>query len=131
MQFKGAFLHNEFRKAEKGSQTSNKNPFDLTQVHYEWKEDLDFVSEAIDASKKAFQKWKRLTIAERLPYFHKLKDEFKKRAPEIENSIILEIGKARWEAKQEAQALSSKIEITLSTMIPILEQIASHGTTKE
>ncbi len=130
LNFKGSFLDNKFEAASKGRLHKNINPYNLETL-FEWNEDSELVYSAIESSKRAFLKWKNTSIEERIDYFKKLKIAFQNKASELEESIILEVGKARWEAKQEVQALSAKIDITIATMFPIMKFIADQGRSSE
>src|SRR6185503_18472622 len=71
------------------------------------------VNEACAAAKKAFRKWSHTSLGERKDHLLKLKKAFQDRADEMARLISREVGKPLWEAKTEAAALASKIDITL------------------
>lgn len=129
LKYQGSYIENQFILSEKGIRHSNINPFNLKTPHFEWMEDTHLARPSVDAAKRAHPAWAALSLEERAKYLANLKASFQKHAQELEDSIILEMGKARWEAKQEVSALSSKIDITLSTMIPAMKSLSEIAST--
>lgn len=123
MKFQGAFVANQFLKSKSGQLWKNENPYDLSQAHFTWYEDPRLVAEAVEAARLAFQEWKDAPLSSRVETLNKFKAALKKRAAEFEEIIIAEAGKARWEAKQEVDALSNKIDISIQSGLSMLEKI--------
>lgn len=120
--FKGAYVGNEFVYSKKGTSWCQKNPFNLEQI-FEWHDQSEFVDTAIENAQKAFEKWSRLSQDQRNHYLLQLQSSFKKREAQFEELIILEAGRTRWEARQEAQALSKKIQVSMETMLPLIKEM--------
>ncbi len=76
---------------------------------------------ATDAAKKAFPLWARLPLEERKTYLHKLKERFETNKDQLALAISRDTGKPLWEAKTEAAALISKIDITLNYSLDLVK----------
>jgi len=126
-----AYLDGQFRSAIKGREWTDLQPYRLNEPLCQWREDTTFVNEAVSVADREFRRFSSLPRGERINLLHRLKQCLEKREAEIENLITLETGKARWESRQEAKALSSKIQITLDTVLPLVEQIEGTGRTNK
>lgn len=120
--FKGAYLGDEFVYSRKGTSWRQINPFNLEEI-FEWHDQSEVVDAAIENAEAAFIKWSRLSQDQRNQYLIRLQNSFQKREAQFEELIILEAGRTRWEARQEAQALSKKIQISIETMLPLIKQM--------
>lgn len=78
------------------------------------------VEKAVHSARKAFLPWARLSIDERKNKLLKLKEVFDAHLDEMTQVIARETGKPLWEAKTEAQALGSKISITVDHSIALV-----------
>lgn len=125
--YKGALISGEFFKSKTGTEWIHSNPFHLDEVYFSWFEDESLVSKAINAGHEAFRKWKLKGISERASLLKKLAELFAKNESLIGELIARETGKAIWEAKAEASALSSKIRISLDIMLPAVQALEKIG----
>jgi succinylglutamic semialdehyde dehydrogenase len=125
--FKGSFVANEFTKSKSGATWENRNPFDWTELHFEWFEDTELASQAIDEASRALFEWSNLSYEKRAQKISDLKNEFIKEEKKIAELIARETGKAIWESELEAKALSAKIDVSLNIMMPAMKQIEAIG----
>lgn len=96
---------------------------DKSQTILEWREDTALVSDAVEASERAFASWSQTSLKDRIDLLSGFKAAFEKRVNQFEEAIVIETGKARWEARIEAQALIKKLELSLQTMLPLIQAI--------
>ncbi len=112
--YKGSYINGAFAPVEGSDGTWQiKSPADLKDTVIEIKSSYRHVPEACAAAKKAFPKWRALSIDARKEYLLKLKKAFQDRAEDMAKVISRETGKPLWEAKTEAAGLVGKIDITL------------------
>ncbi|ODS51109.1 MAG: N-succinylglutamate 5-semialdehyde dehydrogenase, partial [Bdellovibrio sp. SCN 50-8] len=76
---------------------------------------------ACQAARKAYLPWARRPLEERKQLLKKLKDVFNAHVDEMAMIIARDTGKPLWEAKTEAQALGSKIDITVDYSIKLVQ----------
>ncbi|PIR22383.1 MAG: hypothetical protein COV44_08215 [Deltaproteobacteria bacterium CG11_big_fil_rev_8_21_14_0_20_45_16] len=124
-----AYLDGQFRSLLKGREWTDLQPYRLNEPLCRWFEDISLVQEAVSTAHDEFASFSSLARSQRVELLKKLKLSFEKHETEFENLIVLESGKARWESRQEAKALSNKIQITLDTLLPLVEQIEATGRT--
>ena len=84
--------------------------------------DFAHVNQACEAAKKAFLPWAKTTLDERKKVLLKLKQVFQARSDEMATVISRETGKPLWEAKTEAAALASKIDITIEHSLKLIQE---------
>jgi succinylglutamic semialdehyde dehydrogenase len=99
----------------------DKSPADLTDVVCEVPYSAEHVDAAVAAAKKAYLPWARLPMVERKNRLMKLKGVFEAHADEMAIVISRDTGKPLWETKTEVQACISKIDITLTHSIKLVE----------
>lgn len=132
LKFSGAFIDNTFIEPQGALKRIHCNPYETTEIFFEWQENPLLAKQAIDLAAQAYENetsgWRFTSLQTRINLLEQLKESFRKRSAAIENAIILEAGKARWEAKQETQALISKIDITITSMPKLMDAIAAEGT---
>lgn len=122
--YRGSYIAGQFQKPSKGFTWTHKNPFDLSKIACEWIDGVAHIDNALQASSQAFPLWKATDLQKRIQLVLHFKQELLKRRQAIEDCIVFETGKARWEAAQEADALGNKIDISIQTMIPLMASIA-------
>lgn len=71
------------------------------------------INEAITAASKAFCKWARLSILERVHFIQKFEEKLKEHRDYLEKIISLETGKPLWESKGEVDLMISKVNISI------------------
>jgi succinylglutamic semialdehyde dehydrogenase len=71
------------------------------------------VDRAIDAARSAFSTWRKLGLPARAELLRKYQAALKVNLEAIAKAISREIGKPLWEARTEAQAMISKVDVTL------------------
>lgn len=97
------------------------SPGDLADVVVDIKFQYDHIEQACKAAKNAFVHWSRRPLEQRMAYLTRLKEIYLARADEMAQVIARETGKPLWEAKTEATALASKIDITLSQGLDLVK----------
>ena len=123
MRFLGDFINGEFslEDLEKETQKEKISPSDRSDSILTFSSSFSSVKRACEASKKAFSLWRDLGVKERTKYLLRLKKVYEKRKEEIAEMISRETGKPLWETKGEAQALASKIDITLQESLKLVK----------
>ncbi|OQW52399.1 MAG: N-succinylglutamate 5-semialdehyde dehydrogenase [Proteobacteria bacterium SG_bin7] len=97
------------------------SPADLNDHVITIRHKLDNVDAAVNAAQKAFFPWARLSLEERKRHLFKLKEVFSAHAEDMAKVISRETGKPLWEARTEAKALASKIDITINYSMKLVE----------
>ncbi|MFN3454924.1 MAG: succinylglutamate-semialdehyde dehydrogenase [Pseudobdellovibrio sp.] len=121
--FLGDFINGKFILVDKGDGTfQDISPADLNDhiltVNYK----LTHVEQAIEAAKKAYLPWARLSVDEREKYLLRLKELFVAHEAEMAEAIARDTGKALWDATTEAKALAGKIDITLNASMNLVQE---------
>lgn len=108
------FIAGQFSSASSPEGELNvRSPADLDDVvaRAPWaKSQLDL---AIDAARVAFPAWRKLGQPARAELLKKYQAALKANLDALTQSISREIGKPLWEAKTEAQAMVTKVDVTL------------------
>lgn len=126
--FEGAYIGASFIKSSQAnSPRTNRNPYNLKDILCEWSSDLSWPIQALEFAEKAKSPWASTPLLERADRLKRVSEIFRARALEFETLIIREAGKAQWEAKQEAAALVTKVDITLSTVPKLLDALSEQG----
>jgi succinylglutamic semialdehyde dehydrogenase len=81
------------------------------------------VDEACESAKTAFSGWARLPQGERAQCLQRLQSVFKHKRKEIAEAISRDVGKPLWESLTEADALVSKITITLEESSKLIDPV--------
>lgn len=97
------------------------SPCNLEQLL--WKLPIEFrhIDSVIESATNSFTTWKRMDLSKRIEFLQRYKDEVKKQRDQIANAISLEMGKPLWEAYTEADALASKVDVTINDSLPRIE----------
>jgi succinylglutamic semialdehyde dehydrogenase len=130
MLLKGDYFDGRFSlTSTQGAQEtiSKKSPADLTKTLWEGGIHYSHVDAVIESAVKGFETWRKLSFEERISYLKKYQEIVRARKDEISMALALEVGKPLWEAKTEAQALDSKVTVTITDS---LERI-KHKTISE
>jgi len=75
---------------------------------------FDEVVSAVDSAKKAFDFWSKLSVEERISYFNKLIEVYRKRADEMANIQTQEVGKPITQSKENVEGNIAWIKHNLS-----------------
>lgn len=120
-QFLGDFINGQFQKTNRPDGSfKDVSPADLKDEVLTVSFSHEHVDLACDAAKKAFLPWARLSLEERKTYLLRLKELFESHKDEMALAISRDTGKSKWDATTEAQALSSKIDITLNFSLKLI-----------
>lgn len=99
--------------ASGASVVSSRNPANVQQTIWSGHTRVEHVSRAVEAARAALPAWAKWGRENRFRVLRKFADLCKARAGAMAEIICDETGKVMWEAKGEAAALASKVDITL------------------
>ncbi len=117
------FINGKMIRVEKADgQFKDISPADLSDTVMTVKFSHAHVDQAVEAAKKAYGPWARLTMDERKNHLQRLKEVFEKNKEEMAIAIARDTGKPKWEALTEASALISKIDITLNFSLKLVAE---------
>ncbi|HMN39555.1 MAG TPA: aldehyde dehydrogenase family protein [Phycisphaerales bacterium] len=92
---------------------ASHNPARPEQIVWSGHASLEHVDAAVAAARGAFPGWAAWGRDNRFRVLKRFAELCKQRAPQVAELICDETGKVMWEAKGEAMALASKVDITL------------------
>lgn len=98
-----------------------QSPADLSVGLWEAKVWHAHTTPVVDSAVKGFETWRKLSYDERAVYIRRYQEAVKKRAEQIAEALAWEVGKPLWEAKTEAAALVSKVDVTLGDSLKRIE----------
>lgn len=123
MSYAGDFINGKFIPVEKPDGTfKDISPADLNDLVMTVPYSHSHVDRAIEAAKKAYLPWAQLSMDERKRYLLRLKEAYDSVKEEMAIAIARDTGKPKWESLTEAQALSSKIDITLNFSLDLVKE---------
>jgi succinylglutamic semialdehyde dehydrogenase len=125
MKLKGDYFDGRFVLKTSGAAQEKilkKCPADLSQVLWEANVHYDHVEAVIQSAVKGYETWRKLSFEERISYLKKYQEIVRARKDEIAMALALEVGKPLWEAKTEAQALDSKVSVTITDSFERIKQ---------
>jgi len=123
LQFLGDFIEGAFHLSENADEEWQiSSPANLKDVVIRPTARFEHVEKAVHAARKAYLPWAHLGLEKRKVYLQRLKEVFLARAAEVTEIIARETGKPLWEAKTEAAALASKIDITLNYSLKLVAE---------
>ncbi len=93
-------------------------PADLKNLLWECPVDYRDIPKAIDSSCEGFKKWRLESVEKRIQYLQKFQEQVLSRKGEMAEAIALETGKPLWEALTEANAVISKVSVTIENSLP-------------
>lgn len=113
---KGDYFNGQWHAPTGGSDESltKLSPADLDYKLWDaqiWHKHTDG---AVESAEIGFQALKKLSFAERMTLLKKYQTALKTRVDDIATMLAWEVGKPLWEAKTEAQALISKVDVTIN-----------------
>lgn len=101
---------------------TKKSPADLSVTLWEAPVWHDHTEAVVVSAQKGFSVWRKLSFEERANYLKRYQEAVKKRGDAIAEALAWEVGKPLWEAKTEAAALVSKVDVTLGDSWKRIEQ---------
>jgi succinylglutamic semialdehyde dehydrogenase len=123
MNYRGDFINGKFIPVEnKDGEFKNTSPGDLNELIMTVPYSFKHIEPAVEAARKAFLPWARLSFDERKVYLLKLKEVFDQNKTQWADVISRDTGKPTWEALTEATALSNKIDITINYSIKLIQE---------
>ncbi len=111
----GNYIGGQFRRPLQPQGNFEKiSPADFTDHLgvYEW--GLGEIDLAVESAHKALANWSQIGFEGRRKYLLNLQSVFKKNREVLAQVLARDVGKAHWECLTEIDALSAKIDITLS-----------------
>ena len=102
-----------FWSAAGGMPMASRNPANGQLLWEGLEADPALIDGAVNAARSAFADWSRRPYSERERLLLKYQEILTRRKPEITNAISQEVGKPRWEAGTEAQAMIGKIPLAM------------------
>lgn len=120
-QLKGHYYQNSFHQNESSESFTKKCPANLSQKLWECNSSEDVADQIADSALKGFKNWKRTSLDQRINILRKYQEILKTKSEEIALALALEVGKPLWEAKTEANALSSKVDVTINESLKRIE----------
>ncbi|MGE4130650.1 MAG: succinylglutamate-semialdehyde dehydrogenase [Bdellovibrionales bacterium] len=121
--FAGDFIRGKWAVTDDGDeQWEVRSPANLKDIVLRPSAKYEHVHQAIEAARAAYLPWAHLGVDGRREHLLRLKEVFLSGAGELAEIIARETGKPLWEAKTEASALASKIDLTLNYSIKLIAE---------
>jgi succinylglutamic semialdehyde dehydrogenase len=93
-------------------------PSDLTQTLWRLPVDFRHIDQVLESAENGFNFWKKLNVSERIQFLKKYQAQVEARKDQFAEAIALEAGKPLWEAYTEANALITKVSVTINDSLP-------------
>ncbi len=123
LQYAGDFIGGKFVVPESPDESWEiASPANLKDIVFRAQGKYDHVDRAVQAARAAYLPWAHLGLEKRKEHLLRLKEVFLAGAAEVTEIIARETGKPLWEAKTEAAALASKIDITLNFSMKLVDE---------
>lgn len=123
MNYLGDFINGKFVPVQKADGTfKDVSPGDLNDHVMTVSFSHAHVDQAVEAARKAYLPWARLSMDERKRYLMRLKEAYDSVKNEMAEAISRDTGKPKWETLTEAAALSAKIDITLNQSLDLVKE---------
>src|SRR3954469_7980683 len=114
----GNFIQGQFqRPTEVSGEWTLKSPANFSDEIGKFPYSYTSVDLAVQSAKDAFQKWKKMPLANRSEFLKKYQAAIKKNEEALIEAISREVGKPLWEAKTEVAAMVNKVDITINESI--------------
>lgn len=124
MAFLGDYINGKFvLPTQPDFEFKDISPADLTDQILIVKGQFSHIDRAVESARQAYSSWSKLPGTERTTYLQKLKEAFEFLKPQMIEAIARDTGKPLWEAQTEAQALISKIDITLTDGQKMIDEV--------
>lgn len=118
--FNGQFSGHDLSKAQE--KILKHSPADLTLKLWEAGVHYDHIEAVIQSAQKGFEVWRKVPLDQRITYLKKYQEIVRSRKDDIAMALALEVGKPLWEAKTEAEALDSKVSVTITDSYQRIKQ---------
>lgn len=99
-----------------GDDICSTNPAAPAEVLWQGSPNAEHVDEAVAAARRAFESWSATTLDQRIEVLGRWREVSTRRAEEMAQLIMREMGKTLAEARFEAKALAGKVDITLDAV---------------
>ncbi|MBN1586178.1 MAG: aldehyde dehydrogenase family protein [Candidatus Omnitrophica bacterium] len=110
--FRGNYIDGKFTRPNQQGQVS-QSPGNLDQPVGVWCSDPKHADRAVCAAQKSFAQWSHVSRKHRVSALKHFARAVSRGREELAVLISREVGKPLWEARQEAAAVVSKIDVTL------------------
>lgn len=128
MDSKGNFVDGNWETVHSAKgKIERENPADPDETVFRTSWDLVSTDRAVQSARNALPDWDRRGVDERLEYLDRLKEAFQSRREDIAKAISREVGKPLWEARGEADALVSKIEVMTDEGLEVTRERQPEG----
>ena len=117
MKLKGDYFNGQFHlptHSQASEKILKRSPADITTVLWEAEVYYEHINHVIESATQGFETWRKLSFEERINFLKKYQEIIRLKKDEIALALALEVGKPLWEAKTEAQALDSKVSVTIT-----------------
>ena len=122
-QIAGNYFNGSFNIPENQDEIFRKScPGNTNQKLWEFHTSYEHIDRVIESAEAGHKIWKKTPISERINYLRAYQNQLKNHLNEIAISIALETGKPLWESKTEAQALITKVDITIDHSLGRIEE---------
>lgn len=99
--------------AGRGEQLSSVDPSYGTTIWEGAAASAEQVHDAVAAARQAFERWRKLESGDRLAYLRRFRDLVSAQSDSLGRLISAETGKPLWDARGEARAVASKVDISI------------------
>ena len=126
-QIKGNYFNSKYHtlsqkdKADVPQIITRHCPANLDEILWELPVTYQQVDSITQSAEAGFQTWRKTSIEERINCLKRFQEQLVVKNKEIAEAISLETGKPLWESNTEAQALISKVNITISESLKRIE----------
>lgn len=97
----------------KGAEFQSRNPVSGHEVWSGTEADVDTVHAAVSAASKAFARWQRTSLEERIALTERFRKALEDNKEDLAHSIGQETGKPLWESRTEVGAMIGKIDLSV------------------
>ena len=121
---KGNYFYNKWHEPVNSGPNATEvfvhryNPSNTNEKLWSLAIDYTHIEELVSSAKDGYKDWRNSSLHQRIDTLKRYQKALIKRKEKISNAISLETGKPLWEAEMEADALASKIDITISEGLP-------------
>ncbi len=123
MSLKGDYFNGQFSHSTSRDEIITKySPADLSVKLWDATVHLDHIEAVIVSAQTGFEGWRKISFADRVTYLKKYQEAVRAKKNEIATALAWEVGKPYWEALTEAQALDSKVSVTITDSLKRIEQ---------
>ena len=125
---KGHYFNGEFHQvpttglAAAESYIERPCPAKTNQILWSLPLDYRHVDPVIESACHGFDYWRKLELDKRISFLKSYQEQLISKQEQFATAIALEAGKPLWEAKTEAAALISKVDVTINESLKRIEQ---------